>query len=83
MHKIHTLTFNDINISYGPNIHFIELWNTFTTISQNEFKVTGLCGNWRNTPSDKNLNCSIVRRISIKKTMDFSVIDWLINREAI
>ncbi|MBK7692383.1 MAG: hypothetical protein IPJ31_15190 [Bacteroidetes bacterium] len=59
--KINTLTFNDISISYGPNIHYIELWNEFNSISKNEFQINGLCGNWKNASPITNLNFDLKR----------------------
>lgn len=61
MKKINTLTFNDISISYGPNIHYIELWNEFNSISKNEFQINGLCGNWKNASPITNLNFHLKR----------------------
>ena len=34
--KIHTITFVDISYSWGPAIHFVELWNEYTSLSNAE-----------------------------------------------
>jgi glycosyltransferase involved in cell wall biosynthesis len=56
MKKIYTVTFNDISISCGPNIHYFELWNAFDILSQNEYQVIGLSGKWINKEPAAKLN---------------------------
>jgi glycosyltransferase involved in cell wall biosynthesis len=43
--KIITITYNDLGISYGPAIHFLELWNSVSAIGAG-VEVEGLSPSW-------------------------------------
>ncbi|MCC6448323.1 MAG: hypothetical protein IT215_06540, partial [Chitinophagaceae bacterium] len=49
--KIHTYTFNDVGISYGPSVHFLELWNCFQDMYAEQYEVKGYYPSW----TDKNI----------------------------
>lgn len=42
--KLLTITFNDLGISWGPAIHFLELWNAFCF--KKNVNITGLAPSW-------------------------------------
>jgi len=43
--KVLTITYNDLHISYGPAVHFLELWNNFTLLDKN-YIIEGIAPNW-------------------------------------
>ncbi|MBX3606816.1 MAG: glycosyltransferase [Piscinibacter sp.] len=43
--KITTITYNDPGISWGPAIHFLELWNS-AALQHPDVEVEGFCPNW-------------------------------------
>lgn len=46
-----TITYNDLGISYGPSIHYLELWNSFAENYSDTYHVKGVSPAWtKNTP---------------------------------
>jgi len=45
MKRVITITYNDLGISWGPAIHFLELWNNFARINQ-DITVIGISPSW-------------------------------------
>ena len=45
MKRVITITYNDLGISWGPAIHFLELWNNFARINQ-DITVVGISPSW-------------------------------------
>ncbi len=46
--RILTITFNDLSISYGPSVHYLELWNAFSELYKNECIIHGISPCWGN-----------------------------------
>lgn len=44
--KLNTYTFNDVGISYGPSVHFLELWNSFQNLYSEQYTVKGFYPSW-------------------------------------
>ena len=45
MKRVITITYNDLGISWGPAIHFLELWNNFAK-NNPEITVIGISPSW-------------------------------------
>ena len=51
-----TITSNDLGISWGPAIHFLELWNEISRLNEYDFHVEGVAPSWTGSPLiQKNL----------------------------
>ena len=44
--KIITITYNDPGISYGPAVHFLELWNNYHKLYKNCIAIKGFAPSW-------------------------------------
>jgi len=44
--KLLTITFNDLNIQWGPAVHFMELWNNMYEDYKNILEIVGIAPHW-------------------------------------
>ena len=42
------ITYNDLGISWGPAVHYLELWNEFNEKYSNEYELIGYAPTWTN-----------------------------------
>ena len=53
MKRILTISSNDQGISWGPAVHFLELWNAFAGRFGGRYRIIGLVPSWTGLPSIK------------------------------
>jgi glycosyltransferase involved in cell wall biosynthesis len=53
MKRILTVSSNDQGISWGPAVHFLELWNAFSGRFGGQYRILGLVPSWTGLPTIK------------------------------
>jgi hypothetical protein len=76
--KIVTITFNDLSISWGPAVHYLELWDSFYNLFNNQYEIIGYAPYWENNstiiPVKFNLNKIKVPNIPLVRQLYFDFI---------
>ena len=60
-----TITYNDLGISWGPAIHYLELWNEFTKKYSNEYNVIGYAPSWTGEKTQSSTQIFPIKQISV------------------
>jgi|694.fasta_scaffold17392_9 glycosyltransferase involved in cell wall biosynthesis len=76
--KIVTITFNDLSISWGPAVHYLELWDSFYNLFNDQYEIIGYAPYWENNstiiPVKFKLNKIKVPNIPLVRQLYFDFI---------